>query len=131
MEWILIREMTKEFVVLAMIFCHIFDDYVLQGILAQLKQRSWWEENAPEEMYKMDYYAALAMHGMSWAFMVMLPVAIYYGFNVGFGFVMCFVANAILHASVDDMKANMKKINLLVDQGLHMLQIILIAGCLL
>ena len=25
----------------AMMFCHVFDDYVLQGCLANLKQKSW------------------------------------------------------------------------------------------
>lgn len=32
------------FVVLAMIFCHIVDDYYLQGTLANLKQKSFWEK---------------------------------------------------------------------------------------
>lgn len=34
------------FVLLAMVFCHIVDDYYLQGWLASAKQRKWWEENA-------------------------------------------------------------------------------------
>lgn len=32
----------------AMLFCHIIDDYVLQGWLATGKQKEWWKINAPE-----------------------------------------------------------------------------------
>lgn len=31
----------KLLILATMIFCHIADDYYLQGILAQMKQRSW------------------------------------------------------------------------------------------
>lgn len=30
--------------ILTMIFMHIIDDYCLQGILASMKQKSWWTE---------------------------------------------------------------------------------------
>ena len=36
------------FMILAMIFAHIVDDWVLQGKLANFKQRSWWLEVAPD-----------------------------------------------------------------------------------
>ena len=65
-----------------MIFCHIVDDYYLQGWLASAKQKKYWEENAPDKMYKHDYIWALIMHSFSWAFMVMLPVAFFMGFNI-------------------------------------------------
>ena len=32
----------------AMVFLHIVCDYYLQGILAQMKQKSWREKNAPD-----------------------------------------------------------------------------------
>lgn len=59
--------MSRLFVLLAMIFCHIIDDYVLQtlGPLATMKQKKWWEENYPQKMYKYDYLVALLMHSMS------------------------------------------------------------------
>ena len=41
--------------IFTMIFCHIVDDYYLQGWLASAKQKSWWETNAPDELYKNDY----------------------------------------------------------------------------
>ena len=59
-----------------MVFSHIVDDYYLQGKLALFKQKSWWEEKAPDEMYKHDYIVALMMHSFSWAFMIMLPIAV-------------------------------------------------------
>ena len=125
--------MSVEFVILAMIFCHILDDFVLQplGVLSNMKQRSWWEENAPDKKYECDHLIALLMHGLSWAFMVMLPIAVYYRVYVGFDFVACFIIHALLHSIIDDMKANARLINLCVDQGLHMAQIVWIFFTLL
>lgn len=113
------------FILLAMIFCHIVDDYYLQGILAKLKQKDWWEKHAPDCLYKYDYIIGLVMHAASWAFMIMLPIAIYLSFAVGWVFVLVFVANLIIHAVVDDLKANKKAINLIQDQMLHVSQIII------
>lgn len=121
----------KIFVILSMIFFHIVGDYVVQGCLADLKQRSWWENNYPDKKYRYDYIAALLMHSLCWTFLVMLPIAVFYLFNVTWWFVLCFVIHTIIHVSVDNMKANEGIINLCVDQGLHMLQIVLIAGMLL
>lgn len=119
------------FIILAMIFCHIVDDYYLQGTLANLKQKSFWEKNAPDKMYKHDYIMALVMHSMSWAFMIMSPIAICYNFNVGIAFVVTFVANAIVHSVVDDLKANKHKINLIQDQICHLIQIAVTAVVML
>ena len=66
----------KILILFTMIFCHIVDDYYLQGWLASAKQKSWWEKNAPEKLYKYDYLAALFMHSFSWSFMIMLPPTI-------------------------------------------------------
>lgn len=117
--------MNKLFVLLAMIFCHIVDDYCLQtiGPLATMKQKKWWEENHPQKLYKYDYLVALLMHSMSWAFMIMLPVAFYMSWNVGTSFVILFVLNTVCHAFVDNAKANWLSINLITDQLIHMVQI--------
>lgn len=122
--------MNNIFIFLLMIFCHIVDDYYLQGWLASAKQKKYWEENAPDEMYKHDYIWALIMHSFSWTFMIMLPVALFMNFNVGFEFVMLFVWNVFLHAITDNAKANKKKINLIQDQTVHILQIIATFLCL-
>jgi hypothetical protein len=43
--------MDKFILLTSMFFCHIIDDFYLQGILAQLKQHKFWEENAPQKLY--------------------------------------------------------------------------------
>lgn len=108
-----------------MMFCHIVDDYYLQGKLALFKQKSWWKKNAPHEMYKYDYIVALIMHSFSWAFMMMLPIAVSQSFDIGAGFVAMFVVNTAVHAIVDHLKANKRKINLVTDQSIHIGQIVL------
>lgn len=64
--------MNNVFTILAMVFCHIVDDYYLQGCLASMKQKKWWQENTPQKLYKYDYIVALIMHSMSWSFMVII-----------------------------------------------------------
>ena len=116
--------MSNIFILLTMIFLHIIDDYVLQApCLCDLKQKSFWEKNAPDEQYKFDYIVALVMHAFSWSFMIMLPCAFALNFNVGFGFAGMLVFNTIFHAFIDDLKANRKMINLWTDQICHMVQI--------
>ena len=113
-----------------MIFLHIVDDYYLQGWLASAKQREWWEQNAPNKLYKRDYIMALFMHSFSWAFMIMLVPAIYIlnvATNINAATIMLaifFVVNLCLHMYTDDQKANKKKINLIQDQLTHLVQII-------
>ena len=115
--------MNGPFLVLLMIFCHIAADYNLQGWLANAKQKSWWEANAPDEMYIDDYLCALLVHSFAWAFMVMLPIAYYMHFNVDGMFIGMLFANIIGHFFIDHMKANVKVINLWIDQALHMVQL--------
>lgn len=115
--------MNSIFTLLLMIFLHIVDDYYLQGWLASAKQKKYWQENAPQKLYKYDYIWALLMHSFSWTFMIMLPIAFNANFEVGIGFVGVFMANLAIHASVDDMKANKRIINLWADQMIHIAQI--------
>lgn len=119
--------MNEKFLLLSMIFCHIVDDYYLQGWLASAKQKEWWEKNAPAKLYEKDYIWALLMHSFSWTFMVMLPIAIYNGFDINVIFMIMFTLNMAIHALVDNLKANKKLINLWTDQILHLIQIILTA----
>lgn len=109
-----------------MVFFHIVDDFYLQGILASMKQKSWWEKNAPDKKYSRDWLIALIMHGFSWTFMIMLPIAYQIGFGViSIPFCIVFTINLWVHIFVDHLKANCGKINLLQDQLLHLGQIIL------
>ena len=108
-----------------MIFLHIIDDYCLQTpCLCDLKQKSFWEKNAPQKLYRNDYLCALLMHGLSWSFMIMLPIAAVLTFNVSLNFFLMFIANAVFHATIDDLKANKYRINLWTDQLVHIGQII-------
>lgn len=114
----------KIFILLAMIFLHIIDDYKLQGILASMKQKKWWEEQKEyKKLYKYDYIPALIEHSFSWTFMMMLPIAVVLRFNVGW-WIFAYVANMVIHAFVDNLKANKFKINLVIDQSIHLAQII-------
>lgn len=119
----------KILILLAMIFMHIVDDYYLQGILASMKQKSWWKQNAPDDLYKYDYIMALFMHSFSWAFMIMIIPTIYiltYESNIiiPLGIPLLFLINFVIHMITDNAKANLKKINLIQDQLIHLGQIV-------
>lgn len=118
----------KTVLLLAMLFCHIVDNYYLQGWLASAKQKSWWEKNAPDKLYKNDYIMALCEHAFSWTFMIMLIPTIYTYFNpcdtAYKMYIFTFAFNWVIHCIIDDYKANKKKINLIHDQLIHIFQII-------
>lgn len=117
--------MNNIFLLLLMIFCHIVDDYYLQGWLASAKQKKWWEENAPQRMYEYDYLWALLMHSFSWAFMIMLPIFFVSNFQVTGIMLSFFLWNMFIHAMTDHAKANLYIINLWQDQGIHMIQLLI------
>ena len=137
--------MSDYFILLLMIFLHIIDDYGLQqGCLSYLKQKNWWKQTWPQELYKNDYIIALLMHAFSWTFMIMLPyiiVPLMHAFGWTFMimppiaidhklepegmYYFFFTANMIIHAYVDHVKANRLKINLWTDQLIHISQIVL------
>ena len=102
---------------------HIVDDYYLQGILANMKQRSWWrKQEGYKNLYKNDYKMALLMHSMSWSIMILLPSIIL--LNVPSYFLLgAFIINTLIHYYVDDLKANKQQINLMVDQFVHLCQV--------
>lgn len=108
-----------------MIFAHITDDYYLQGWLASAKTKNWWEKNAPNKLYSKDYIMALFCHSLSWSIMVFLPILIYSLYNqIDLNwFYLVLPINLIIHAVIDDLKANKFKINLIIDQCIHFMQI--------
>ena len=123
--------MYKILLLLTMIFLHIVDDYYLQGWLASAKQKSYWEQNAPDELYKHDYIMALFMHSFSWAFMIMVVPSVYTLINTtntnnaSLMIALFFLINLCIHMVVDNSKANLKKINLVQDQLNHLAQILI------
>jgi len=118
-----------------MIFAHIIDDFVLQHILAKMKQKSWWEQQTKhmnehhQKLYRFDWAVALIAHAFEWSFMIMIPIMVYSWNIMDFKHVMLYmlflVGNTILHADIDNWKANRMVINLVTDQSCHILQIIL------
>lgn len=109
-----------------MILLHIIDDFVLQPIcLSKLKQKSFWETYLKDsDLYKNDYKVALLIHGLSWSIMVHIPFML---LPINEWWILWSVlTNAIIHAWIDNEKANKLSINLLTDQIIHLVQIITI-----
>ena len=109
---------------LIMLFMHIVDDYYLQGILASMKQKTWWpKQEGYRDLYKNDYKMALMMHSMSWSVMILIPSMVLLNLP-SYILLGLFIVNAAIHYYIDDLKANQRKINLIVDQSVHMAQVI-------
>lgn len=120
----------KILILLIMIFLHIRDDFY-QGILADLKQKKWWKDNYPEKIYKNDFIIALFMHSFSWSFFIHIPILILSLINNEINtyiqiITFSILINAIIHAIIDDLKANKFYINLIEDQLAHLIQIFII-----
>ena len=118
---------------LAMLFMHIVDDYYLQGILAKMKQKSWWKEQVPDldkTRYRHDYLVALVEHAFSWSCCVLaLPALVW---HVPGRLLLPLVAvNTYMHAIVDDGKANARVFSLLEDQLMHVVQVLMSWGLIL
>ena len=116
--------MTIQQIVVLMILGHMVADYTLQGWLANAKQSKWWQDNAPLPLYRFDYLAGLACHALYWSAIVCLPF-----FNHRF-FLAAVILNAVIHAIIDHVKANMKAINLVEDQLLHLAQMAVTVICM-
>lgn len=82
------------------------------------------KENAPEKLYKYDYLVALFMHSFSWSFMIILSPTIALMVTGGIWKPVLLIVNLMIHMFVDNLKANEKKINLIQDQIIHVIQII-------
>ena len=109
-----------------MILCHIVDDFVLQiGCLSNLKQKGWWEKNAPDKMYENDYKMALFIHCLEWSIMIHLPILLSHTAILWYMLAISITINCVIHYIVDDAKANKRKINLIQDQTIHFVQIII------
>ena len=113
--------MRNDIILFLMIFLHVIDDFCIQGIMASMKQKSWWQEHpiGSNPKYKNDYLAALFAHSFSWSFMIMIPVLVWGQWEWPI-----LLANMLTHAVIDDAKANKFQINLIQDQTYHLIQII-------
>ncbi len=114
--------MTWQAILVLMLLGHLVADYTLQGWLADGKQKSWWTKICGGEIpnkYKHDYIAALVCHSLYWSMFVCAP------FYASSHFLPAIILNTGVHAVVDDLKANRKRINLVQDQLIHLVQILL------
>jgi hypothetical protein len=123
--------LTWQLILILMLLGHLVADYTLQGWLADGKQKSWWRkifggrEDAVPDKYKHDYIAALLCHALYWSIFICAP------FYASPWFLCAVMGNTIVHAIVDDLKANRMKINLIQDQLLHLIQILITFGILI
>lgn len=109
---------------LALIFFHLIADFILQTpFIAKYKQKKSWEEYNKSGKYTYDYLNILIDHSFIWSFFTFLPLLIM--FNDVISYAIIVIVNMIIHAYIDDLKANKLKINLIVDQTLHIFQIVL------
>ena len=119
--------LTWQVTLVLMMLGHLVSDYTLQGWLADGKQKSWWDKicgGKVLEKYKYDYIAALVCHGLYWSILVCAP------FYASPEFLGIILLNTVAHAIIDDLKANLMKINLIQDQLLHLGQILVTFFCL-
>jgi len=114
-----------------MLLMHIIADYNLQGVLASMKQRSWWKAEFNGRLpnfYRNDYKIALMTHAFMWSVLISVPPLwiVFSTENACLGWILLasYALNTIVHAYVDDAKANRKKINLATDQLMHLIQIV-------
>ena len=118
-------------VLLLMFLFDIIDDFVLQPIcLSKLKQKRYWIEECKKynlniSKYDTDYITALLIHGLSWSIMIHVPLMFLGGIRDDFFLLLSVLLNTVIHAIIDNLKANKLKINLDVDQCLHVLQIVI------
>lgn len=114
--------MSWQVILVLMLLGHLVADYTLQGWLADGKQKSWWKKiwgGGILNKYKHDYIMALYCHALYWSILVCAP------FYSSSHFLSAIILNTGVHAIVDDLKANQKRINLVQDQFIHLAQILL------
>lgn len=107
------------------LFClglHLFADYTLQGVLAQMKQVSWWRKQTDDPMYKHDWACAMFCHALYWTLVTFAPV-IYLWPGSSIKLAVLLALNTAAHFAIDTLKANSHQLNLWHDQAFHLLQI--------
>ena len=114
---------------LIMLWLHVFDDFVLQraGYLTVFKTKSYWC-GKEKTKYDNDYIVCLIEHALSWAITISIPAiisCILHGYEIDcLIIVITIFINTMIHAFIDNEKANMKSINLITDQLIHLIQIV-------
>lgn len=119
-------------IILLTLLMHFIYDFHIQGILAEMKQKSWWSNecnkyHVPFFNYRNDYKMALIVHSVECALFTMLPLIVDMLISERTGhlqnswilFLPCVLLLTVSHYLIDDKKANELKINLVQDQLYH------------
>ena len=116
-----------------MLVLHLLADFTLQGWFANGKHRVWWEQQCAKQgvdfsKYRYDYICALVSHSFFWAAVTFLPMIVMTNWPYDWLAVVFLTVQVIVHAVVDDLKANKFKLNLVQDQLVHVLQVAVAAA---
>lgn len=119
---------------ISIIYAHIFADYHLQGILINLKHRSYWDDiteyldEESKDFYINDYRCPLSAHAFEWSLFIHLPILfIIFKYNIDIEmwiFLVSFIFNYITHKIVDDKRVNEYTINFSNSHYFHLFQCI-------
>ena len=109
---------------------HILADFTLQGLFRDLKSWTWWGRmfdqlhlgNDHRSLYRYDYLCALLLHALYWSLITYAPL-IWFSDLSDMAVVVLVVTNTVVHAAIDNEKANTGTINLWIDQTFHFVQI--------
>ncbi len=108
------------FLFLTMVVLHIIADYICQtDKIAKYKQKKSWDGLAKQ--YEYDYIVFLFVHSILWSAITFLPLLFYTNYNTVIYYDIVMI-NTIIHMIIDDLKCNKHKINLIIDQVLHLIQ---------
>lgn len=111
-----------------MVLMHVVEDFHLQGRMADMKQKAFWEPYG--EKYAWDHVPALLLHGFEWSVLVAMPIMLAEGFGLPAWFYGAVALNGLVHSYVDHLKCNRLRISLVQDQCIHMMQVVaLLAVC--
>lgn len=122
----------KLFVLACMFLIHFSYDFN-QGNVALMKQKSWWKkQKGYGPKYALDHIPALLAHSYIWSTLIMVPIYVYNWSAIAVESILAIPINTIIHAIIDDQKANRMSINLIQDQIAHVIQILVtFAICIL
>ena len=131
-------------------FTNLMEVYHIQGCLKEQRTQKWWEDGlnklhgctnireknpAAWKYEKNSWIPCLIAHAFEWAFLSILPLAVYgyckFGFsNTAFWwtFIFTFFGNVILHYVIDILRTHVRKITWFVDQLLHCFQVIIMVA---
>lgn len=116
--------------IFSMIFMHYIGDYIIQtDFISKSKNSNFWKDK--EKMYKYDYIPILFFHSFSWSFCIHIPLIWLlttgvYDKTDTFIVAISIIINAFIHMIIDNLKANVGTINLIIDQIIHIFQIIVV-----